>query len=97
MSIPPKIASKEQHSKVFRMFWILTCSLCIPLLAFPPASNYTLYGIVRDQVGQTLTAEAAELILLKGGVEIGRTPINSDLKIDQNYGSPQLPYGSQKI
>jgi hypothetical protein len=52
--------------------------------AFPPAPYYTLYGVVRDQVGQTVTAEGAEVILLKGGVEVGRTPINSTL-IDQNY------------
>ncbi|MFT7173614.1 MAG: hypothetical protein ACI9NQ_001837 [Paracoccaceae bacterium] len=25
------------------------------------------------------------MILLKGGVEVGRTPINSDLRLDQNY------------
>ena len=52
--------------------------------AFPPAPFYTLYGIVRDQVGQALTAEGAEVILLKGGVEVGRTPITSG-QIDQNF------------
>ena len=52
--------------------------------AFPPAPYYTLYGIVRDQVGQTVTAEGAEVILLKGGVEVGRTPITSN-RIDQSY------------
>jgi len=52
--------------------------------AFPPAPYYTLYGAVRDQVGQTVTAEGAEVILLKGGVEVGRTPITSSL-IDRNY------------
>jgi len=40
--------------------------------------------MVRDQVGQTVTAEGAEVILLKGGVEVGRTPITSN-RIDQNY------------
>jgi hypothetical protein len=52
--------------------------------AFPPAPYYTLFGMVRDQVGQTVTAEGAEVILLKGGVEVGRTPITSN-SIDQNY------------
>jgi hypothetical protein len=52
--------------------------------AFPPAPYYTLYGMVRDQVGQTVTAEGAEVILLKGGVEVGRTPVTSNL-IDQSY------------
>jgi hypothetical protein len=40
--------------------------------------------VVRDQVGQTVTAEGAEVILLKGGVEVGRTPITSS-RIEQNY------------
>jgi hypothetical protein len=53
--------------------------------AFPPAPYYTLYGIVRDQVGQTLTAEGAVLVLLQGDEEIGRTPIHSGFQIDQNY------------
>ena len=53
-------------------------------VAFPPAPYYTLYGMVRDQVGQTVTAEGAEVILLKGGVEIGRTPITSN-RLDQSY------------
>jgi len=52
--------------------------------AFPPAPYYTLYGMVRDQVGQTVTAEGAEVVLLKGGVEVGRTPITSN-RIDQSY------------
>lgn len=52
--------------------------------AFPPAPYYTLYGVVRDQVGQTVTAQGAEVILLKGGVEVGRTPITSS-QIDRNY------------
>jgi hypothetical protein len=52
--------------------------------AFPPAPYYTLYGMVRDQVGQTVTAEGAQVILLKGGVEVGRTPITST-RLDQSY------------
>ena len=52
--------------------------------AFPPAPYYTLYGMVRDQVGQAITAEGAVLILLKGGAEIGRTPINT-ARLDQSY------------
>ncbi|MDH4477324.1 MAG: hypothetical protein QE274_12700 [Verrucomicrobiaceae bacterium] len=54
------------------------------LNAFPPAPYYTLHGMVRDQVGQTVTAEGAEVILLKGGVEVGRTPITAS-RIDLNY------------
>jgi hypothetical protein len=53
--------------------------------AFPPAPYYTLYGMVRDQVGQTVTAQGAVIILLKGGEEIGRAPITSQTRLDQNY------------
>jgi hypothetical protein len=65
----------------------------LPLLTtgawgFPPAPTYTLFGMVRDQVGQTVTAEGAVLVLLKGSVEIGRAPINSGATLDKNY---QLP------
>lgn len=55
--------------------------------ASPPAPFYTLHGIVRDQVGQTITAEGAEVVLLKGGVELSRTPvtpITSD-QFDQSF------------
>jgi hypothetical protein len=40
---------------------------------------------VHDQVSQTVKAEGAEVILLKGGVEVGRTPITSS-QIDRSYG-----------
>jgi hypothetical protein len=65
---------------------ILVCLLVVgsTAAAFPPAPYYTLYGMVRDQVGQTVTAEGAEIILLKDGVEVGRTPITSG-QLDQNY------------
>lgn len=68
------------------LYQILACLLVVVSTAgaFPPAPYYTLYGMVRDQVGQTVTAEGAEIILLKGGVEIGRTPITSG-HLDQNY------------
>ena len=64
--------------------FLLIFPLASVLQAFPPAPYYTLFGMVRDQVGQTVTSEGAEIILLKGGVEVGRTPINSNL-LEQNY------------
>lgn len=67
-----------------RLFIALLCLISGGLQAFPPAPYYTLFGTVRDQVGQTLTAEGAVLILLKGGVEVARTPISS-VQLDQNY------------
>ena len=60
-------------------------SVVVPLQAFPPAPYYTLYGTVRDQVGQALTTEGAEIILLKGGAEIGRAPISPTVQVGQNY------------
>jgi len=53
--------------------------------AYPPAPNYTIYGLVRDQIGKTLAVEGAEIILLKDGTEIGRAPVFSDLRLDSNY------------
>lgn len=53
--------------------------------AFPPAPYYTLYGTVRDQVGQTITAEGATVILFKGAQELGRAGISSGTRLDQNY------------
>jgi hypothetical protein len=63
---------------------MLALLICDVAQAFPPAPYYTLYGMVRDQVGQTVTAEGAEVILLKGGVEVGRTLITLS-QIDSNY------------
>lgn len=63
----------------------LICLASASLSAFPPAPYHTLYGTVRDQVGQALAADGAVLILLKGSTEIGRTPITQSLQLDQNY------------
>ena len=60
------------------------CLGASPAGAFPPAPHYSLYGMVRDQVGQAVTAEGAEIILLKGGQEIGRCPIAAN-QLDQSY------------
>ncbi len=79
---------KITYPKVFlkmTKFCVIFSALFFSVVqAFPPAPYYTLHGVVRDQVGQTVTAEGAEVILLKGGVEVGRTPITSS-QIDQNY------------
>ncbi len=59
--------------------------IAAPLRAFPPSPYYTLYGTVRDQVGNTLAASGAQIILLSDGVELGRAPITGALRADQNY------------
>ena len=69
--------------------WLGGCCLAalIPLVAraFPPAPHYSLFGVVRDQVGATLQVQGAELVLLRNGIELGRTPVFSQLKADFNY------------
>jgi hypothetical protein len=72
----------------FRSFWRLAFALLLvtgTVGAFPPAPYYTLYGMVRDQVGQVLRVDGAELLLLNNGIEIGRASIRPDLQLDQNY------------
>ena len=70
---------------VFTSFLFLLLLAVSSVQAFPPAPYYTLFGIVRDQVGQRITVPGAVLVLLKGGVEVGRTPIDSTALVDQNY------------
>ncbi len=64
---------------------LLLAAFLPPLAAFPPAPSYTLFGVVRDQVGATLAAEGADLILLRDGREVVRTRIRSALEGGQNY------------
>jgi hypothetical protein len=64
--------------------------LLAPLLsprsaAFPPAPYYSLYGVVRDQVGTTLHVEGAEIILLRDNVEVARAPVSKEVLGDHNY------------
>ena len=67
------------------IFLTLLCACAVSVLqAFPPAPYYTIYGMVRDQVGQPLDVDGAILILLKDGLEVGRTPVTTPV-IDQNY------------
>jgi len=53
-------------------WWLAVAFASVSARAFPPAPYYTLFGLVRDQVGATLKVDGAELILLKDGKEIGR-------------------------
>ena len=53
--------------------------------AFPPSPHYTIYGVVRDQVGQTLQSDSAVILLLLDGAEVGRAPIHNAVRADWNY------------
>ena len=68
----------------FKLALLILC-LATVAQAFPPAPYYTLYGTVRDQTGNRISNEGAVLVLIKGGVEISRTTINSTVRLDQNY------------
>ena len=74
---------RPSHRQVafFVALLIGAASLC----AFPPAPHYTLYGVVRDQIGATLQVEGAEIVLLRGTVEIGRAPVLKEVRLDANY------------
>lgn len=73
---------------IIRIFLLTCLSLCLlpgGAAAFPPAPYYTLHGMVRDQTGQVIRAEGAEVLLLKGADTAGRARIESGVKVDQNY------------
>jgi hypothetical protein len=55
------------------------------LQAFPPAPYYVLFGTVRDQAGQTVVADNAEVLLTKNGTVLQRTPIASVVGGERNY------------
>jgi hypothetical protein len=66
-------------------FFAALLLLTVGAWAFPPAPYYTLYGMVRDQVGQTLEVEGAEIVLLRGTKEVQRSPITTGFKLEENY------------
>ena len=83
--------SDVAEDRLLKLFFSILRPLSLVLLAtcsaqaFPPAPYHTLYGTVRDQVGQAVNATGSEIILLKDGAEVGRAPINSAVWLDQNY------------
>ncbi len=65
---------------------LLLALFAVPLArAFPPAPFYTLFGVIRDQLGATLQVQGAEIILLRDNTEIGRAPVWQELNGDHNY------------
>jgi len=55
------------------------------LPAFPPAPFHTLYGMVRDEHGNSLQVEGAEVVLYRGATEVLRQTIGTGRLLDQNY------------
>lgn len=64
---------------------ILALATLSRLGAFPPNPHYTIFGVVRDQVGATLNVDGAVIVLLNNNVEIGRAPVRSSVAGDSNY------------
>lgn len=54
-------------------------------MAFPPAPYYTLFGMIRDENGQTLRVEGAQVVFYRNGAELFRQTIGQTEKLDQNY------------
>jgi len=78
-------AGRISRTLGFIAFAGLIAASPIRLPAFPPAPYYTIYGVVRDQVGATLRVEGAQILLLRDSVEIGRAVIFPELRDDSNY------------
>jgi hypothetical protein len=72
-------------NRVFLLAWLPLFLFPCRVEAFPPAPYYTLFGMVRDQTGQVIRADGAQVLLLKGTEVVGRATIESGPKLDQNY------------
>lgn len=70
-----------------RLGWLFALPFLAPnpAGAFPPAPFNTLYGMVRDENGQTLRVEGAEVVFYKGATEVLRQTISEGPLLDQNY------------
>ena len=64
---------------------VVLFSFCQAGQAFPPAPYYTIYGTVRDEVGQVLRQEDAKVVLIKGAEVVLKAPVTVDLQFGQNY------------
>ncbi len=87
-SAMPHLRPARRFLAFFALLAAVATGVLPSLRAFPPAPFYTIYGIVRDQVGATLTAQGADLVLLRDNVEIARTRILSEVRGQLNYELP---------
>lgn len=62
---------------------LLLC--CGAVSAFPPVPSYILFGVLRDEGGNTINGPTAEIQLLKDGLVVGKTPITTGGPPDQTY------------
>lgn len=78
----------SKHLSLLRRLALLLLPLLVlapPARAFPPAPYYTIFGTVRDETGQVLRQEDAQIVLLRGTEAVLRAPVNVDLQFNQNY------------
>lgn len=54
-------------------------------LAFPPAPHHSVYGLVRDELGNPLEYFGAEVLLQVEGTTLARTPIATGLEPGVSY------------
>ncbi len=54
-------------------------------LAFPPAPHHTVYGTVRDELGNPLSNPGAEVLLEGNGTSLVRTPVAASTEPGVNY------------
>lgn len=66
-------------------FLVLHALSMTAMSAFPPAPFHTIYGMVRDENGQTLRIAGAQVVFYKNGTELLRQTISEGSNLDQNY------------
>lgn len=59
--------------------------LAVAAYAFPPAPYHTLYGMVRDEQGNSLRINGAVVVFYKNGTELLREKIAAGERLDENY------------
>ena len=89
--IPPEVSSCQSHlvtlSPRHLVVLALSALLLLPsaLEAFPPSPHHTLYGMVRDERGNPISADNAEVIFRTASGRYLKTSIISGLAPGQNY------------
>jgi len=80
-----RISRLPNHSKVIRGGLAALSFLSASAWAFPPAPYHTIYGMVRDEQGQTLRVDGARVVFYKNGTEFLSETIAETSDLDQNY------------
>lgn len=69
-----KLFDRHFGFRVLALACVLACGAALPILAFPPTPHHTLFGMVRDEMGNPITVTNAEVILeTSAGVQLKAT------------------------